>query len=175
MASKISTFLWFEKKVAEDAATHYVQIFNNAPSNASHPPSEILAKTHYSEAGKENHGQEPGSVMTVEYSLRGQRFVNLNGGAQGWTFNYAVSFQVECEDQAETDYFWGKLGEGSDEEERQCGWLRDKFGVVWQVVPRAVSEMMKADDKEAVGRATAVMMGQKKLDVEALNKAFKGE
>lgn len=107
MESKITTCLWFNNKEAEDAASHYVHIFNNAPTSSSHPASEVRYTTRFRPAG-----QETDSVMTVEFSLRGQRFVGLNGGEQGWSFSPAVSFEVNCADQDEVDYFWAALGEG---------------------------------------------------------------
>lgn len=175
MESKITTCLWFNNNEAEAAAAHYVSVFNNAPGKTSHPASEILSTTRYLEAGREIHGQEPGSIMTVAFTLRGQPFVGLNGGPQGWSFSPAVSFQVSCADQAEVDYFWEKLREGGDEGKERCGWLADRFGISWQVVPAALTEMFGSEDEGSVSRVTAEMMGQKKLDIAALETAFRGE
>lgn len=172
MESKITTCLWFNNKEGEAASSAYIQIFNNAPTKASHPSSEVLSTTHYLQAGSDIHGQEPGSVMTVEFSLRGNRFVALNGGSHGWALSPATSFQIECEDQAEVDYFWGKLGEGGDEAQMRCGWLVDRFGLSWQVVPRELKEMLSCGVEEKVSKVTVEMMGQKKLDIASLKKAF---
>ncbi|KPM34949.1 hypothetical protein AK830_g11620 [Neonectria ditissima] len=163
--SKISTCLWFDNQ-AEEAANHYVSTFGG--------DSKITSVQRYTSAGKEQHGREPGSVMVVEFELRGSRFVGLNGGPAKWSFNEAVSFQVDCEDQAEVDHFWEKLGEGGDESRRQCGWIADKWGVAWQVVPKALKEMLSSGDKAASDRATVAMMSMKKLDIALLRKAYEG-
>ncbi|KAH6986224.1 3-demethylubiquinone-9 3-methyltransferase-domain-containing protein [Ilyonectria robusta] len=163
--SKITTCLWFDNQ-AEEAANHYVSTFGG--------DSKITTTQRYSSAGEDTHGRQPGSVMVVEFELRGNRFVGLNGGPAKWSFNEAISFQVECEDQAEVDHFWEKLGEGGDESRRQCGWIADKYGVAWQVVPKALKRMLSSDDKAAAGRATVEMMKMKKLDIGLLEKAFKG-
>ncbi|KAJ4326521.1 hypothetical protein N0V84_003044 [Fusarium piperis] len=162
---KISTCLWFENQ-AEEAANHYVSIFA--------PDSKITTVQHYSEAGKEQHGREPGSVMVVEFDLRGHHFVALNGGPAPWKFSEAISLMVDCKDQAEVDHFWEKLGEGADHSRQQCGWLGDKFGIAWQVVPTVLKEMLSSGDKAAADRATVAMMKMKKLDITELEKAFKG-
>ncbi|KAH6874716.1 3-demethylubiquinone-9 3-methyltransferase-domain-containing protein [Thelonectria olida] len=163
--NKITTCLWFENQ-AEEAANHYVATFGG--------DSKITHVQRYTSAGKEHHGQEPGSVMVVEFELRGNRFVGLNGGKMPWAFNEAISFQIDCDDQAEVDHFWEKLGEGGNEEKRQCGWLADKYGVAWQVVPKALKTMLGSEDKAAAGRATEAMMKMKKMDIGLLEKAFKG-
>ncbi|CAH0023876.1 unnamed protein product [Clonostachys rhizophaga] len=157
------TCLWFDG-TAEQAAEQYTSIFKN---------SKLGRKTYYLEAGKECHGQEPGSVMTVEFELNGQKFVGLNGGPM-FKHNEAVSFQVDCEDQAEVDYYWDKLGQGGDEARRVCGWIADRYGVAWQVVPKVLKEMLDSEDKEAAGRVTVEMMGMKKMDIERLRSAFEG-
>ncbi|KAH7266088.1 hypothetical protein FSOLCH5_012989 [Fusarium solani] len=163
--SKISTCLWFENQ-AEEAANYYVSIFA--------PDSKITTIQRYSEAGKEQHGREPGSVMVVEFDLRGHHFVALNGGPAPWKFSEAISLMVDCKDQAEVDHFWEKLGEGADHSRQQCGWLGDKFGIAWQVVPTVLKEMLSSGDKAAADRATVAMMKMKKLDIAELEKAFKG-
>ncbi|SPO06335.1 related to 3-demethylubiquinone-9 3-methyltransferase [Cephalotrichum gorgonifer] len=173
MTSTITTCLWFNNKEAEEAAAYYVSIFNGAPGASSHPASTNLSTTRYTSAGEECHRQEPGSTMTAEFTLRGQRFVGLNGGPQGWSFSPAVSFQIDCADQEEVDYFWGRLGEGGDEKKQQCGWLQDKFGISWQVVPVELKELIGGGG-EGAARVTSVMMGQKKLDIGALRKALEG-
>ncbi|KAM6528778.1 hypothetical protein FALCPG4_009734 [Fusarium falciforme] len=162
---KISTCLWFENQ-AEEAANYYVSIFA--------PDSKITTIQRYSEAGKEQHGREPGSVMVVEFDLRGHHFVALNGGPAPWKFSEAISLMVDCKDQAEVDHFWEKLGEGADHSRQQCGWLGDKFGIAWQVVPTVLKEMLSSGDKAAADRATVAMMKMKKLDIAELEKSFKG-
>jgi predicted 3-demethylubiquinone-9 3-methyltransferase (glyoxalase superfamily) len=161
--SKITTCLVFDGE-AEQAANHYTTIFKN---------SKILKTQRYTDAGKDIHGREPGSVMVIEFELNGMRFVGLNGGPQV-TFNGAVSFQIDCADQAEVDYYWEKLGEGGDENKKRCGWLEDKFGVTWQVVPTALKEMLGDENIEAVKRVTVTMMGMKKLEISGLREAFSG-
>ena len=163
-AVALTTCLWFENQ-AEAAAEHYASIFKH---------STIGKKTYYLAAGKEIHGREPGSVMTVSFEINGQKFVGLNGGP---TFKHseAVSFQVDCEDQNEIDYYWEKLSEGGDEKRRVCGWTVDKFGVSWQVVPKVLKEMLDSEDQDAAGRVTNAMMAMGKMDISELQKAFKGK
>jgi predicted 3-demethylubiquinone-9 3-methyltransferase (glyoxalase superfamily) len=156
---KITPNLWFASQ-AEDAAKFYTSIFKN---------SKITATSHYPEAGKEIHGQEPGSVMTVDFELDGQQFVGLNGGPQ-FTFNEAISLIINCEDQAEVDYFWEKLTQDGGQE-GPCGWCKDKFGLSWQVVPKGFTEMVMSADKDKANRAMAAMMQMKKLDLAALKAA----
>jgi predicted 3-demethylubiquinone-9 3-methyltransferase (glyoxalase superfamily) len=160
---KITTCLWFNGQ-AEEAATFYTSIF---------PNSSITHIQRYTEAGRATHGQEPGTVLVAQFELDGHRFVGLNGGPL-YTFSPAVSFQIDCADQAEVDYYWGKLGEGGDLARQQCGWVADKFGVSWQVVPTRLKELLASEDREGAGRATEAMMKMKKLDVAELEKAFRG-
>ena len=160
---KITTCLWFDGQ-AEGAAKHYTSIF---------PNSKITTTTRFLEAGSEIHGRDPGSVMTVAFELDGHPFVGLNGGPL-FKFSAATSFQVHCKDQAEVDHFWEKLTEGGDASKQQCGWLEDKFGVAWQVVPNELLEMTLAEDKKKVGSMTNAMMKMKKFDIEGLKKAFDG-
>ncbi|MCC6238417.1 MAG: VOC family protein [Dehalococcoidia bacterium] len=155
--------LWFDSQ-AEEAAQFYTGIFRN---------SRILGRTHYSEVGREFHGREPGSVMTVTFELNGQPFLALNGGPV-FTFSEAISFEIPCEDQAELDHYWDRLSEGGDPAAQQCGWLKDRFGVSWQVVPRQWEAMLNDPDPEKVARVTAAMFSMKKLDVAALERAFNG-
>lgn len=157
---KITPCLWFDSQ-AEEAARFYTGIFMN---------SQITAITHYGEAGKEIHGRAPGSVLTVAFELDGQTFTALNGGP-AFMFTPAVSFVVDCDTQEEVDYFWNKLSEGGDENARQCGWLADKFGLSWQVVPRLLIELLTGEDSARAQRAMAAMMKMKKLDIEALKRA----
>ncbi len=155
--------LWFDTQ-AEEAAEFYTGIFQN---------SRILGRTHYGEAGREFHGKEPGSVMTVTFELNGEPFLALNGGPV-FAFNEAISFEITCEDQAEVDHYWDRLSEGGDPSAQQCGWLKDRFGVSWQVVPRRWESMLNDPDPEKVARVTSAMFSMKKLDVAALERAFNG-
>ncbi|KAM0347734.1 hypothetical protein ACHAPU_004749 [Fusarium lateritium] len=156
----ITTCLWFADQ-GEAAANHYVSTFA--------PDAKILSIQRYTASG-----QEAGRVMAVEFELRGRSFVALNGGPSTWKFNEAISLMIDCKDQNEVDHFWEKLSEDGDSARQQCGWLADKFGVSWQVVPTALKEMMASEDKAAAGRATQAMMKMKKLDIAELQKAFKG-
>ena len=156
--------LWFDDQ-AEEAARHYVSIFRKA---------KIVAVTRYPAVGQEIHGREPGTVLTVEFVLNGLSFTALNGGPM-FKFNEAVSFQVMCRTQKEIDYYWDKLGEGGDPKARQCGWLKDKFGLSWQIVPEGMPRMLKNPKSKATERAFAAMMQMKKLDIAALQAAFQGK
>ena len=158
MAQKIVPNLWFDTQ-AEAAAEFYCSVFKN---------SRILSKSHYTEAGP----REAGMVMTVEWELDGQRFIGINGGPE-FTFSEAVSFQIDCADQAEVDYYWDRLTEDGGEE-GQCGWLKDKFGVAWQVVPAGMDELFSDPDPQRATRAMQAMFGMKKLDVAALRAAAEG-
>jgi len=162
--NKIRPNLWFDTQ-AEDAARFYTDIFKD---------SKLGAVARYPEAGQEIHGKPPGSVMTVEFELNGQSFIALNGGPN-FTFTEAISLEIDCADQAEMDYYWEKLSEGGDPAAQQCGWLKDKFGLSWQVVPRALMEEMLNDpDKAKSERAFQAMLQMKKLDIAALKRAFDG-
>jgi predicted 3-demethylubiquinone-9 3-methyltransferase (glyoxalase superfamily) len=157
---KITPFMWFDNQ-AEEAARFYTGIFKNA---------SITAITHYGEAGKEVHGRPPGSVMTVAFQLEGENFTALNGGPH-FKFTPAISFVVNCDTQEEVDYYWDKLSAGGDENARQCGWLADKFGASWQVVPRLLIELLTGEDSARSERAMAAMLKMKKIDIEALKRA----
>ncbi|RLT38804.1 MAG: VOC family protein [Chloroflexi bacterium] len=162
--SRIRANLWFDTQ-AEDAARLYVDVFKD---------SKLGGIARYPEAGQEIHGKPAGSVMTVGFELNGQTFVALNGGPQ-FAFNEAVSFEIDCADQAELDYYWDRLTEGGDPDAQQCGWLKDRFDVSWQVVPRASMErMIGSPDTEKSQRAFQAMLGIKKLDIAALERAFEG-
>ncbi|MFF9157313.1 VOC family protein [Streptomyces sp. NPDC014846] len=154
-----TTCLWFDGQ-AEEAAEFYVSVFKN---------SSIGRVSHYSDSG---YG-ETGSVLTVEFTANGQRFVALNGGPQ-FTFNEAVSFQILCADQAEIDHYWAKLTENGGEP-GPCGWLKDRYGVSWQVVYARLADMIHDPDRAKVDRATKAMMAMGKLDVAALDRAYAGE
>ena len=160
----ITPCLWFDSQ-AEEATRFYTGIFKD---------SKIVAITRYPEAGQEIHGRAPGSVMTVEFELNGQPFTALNGGPH-FKFNEAVSFQVMCETQEDVDHYWNRLGQGGDPSAQQCGWLKDKYGLSWQVVPTGMGEMLNDPDREKANRAMEAMMQMKKLDVAELRRAFEGE
>ena len=162
-SSKITPCLWFSNN-AEEAAQFYVGIFPNA---------RIVQTTRYPEAGKEVHGQTPGSVLTVDFVLDGQSFTGLNGGPV-FTFTEAVSFQIMCETQDEVDHYWSRLGDGGPVEAQQCGWVKDRFGLSWQVVPKGMVRMLSDPDGVKVNRVFGAMMQMKKLDLAALERAFAG-
>ncbi len=163
MPMNISPCLWFDDQ-AEDAARFYTGIFKN---------SKITAIARYPEAGQEIHGKPPGSVMTVAFELNGQSFTALNGGPH-FKFNEAVSFQIECKTQEELDDYWEKLNQGGDPAAQQCGWLKDQFGLSWQVIPEGMAEMLNDPDPAKSKRAFQAMMGMKKLDIAELQRAFAG-
>ncbi|SEN24511.1 Glyoxalase superfamily enzyme, possibly 3-demethylubiquinone-9 3-methyltransferase [Nitrosospira multiformis] len=160
---RIATCLWFDNQV-EEAAEFYACIFKN---------SRIVKMSRYGEAGHEVHGQAAGTVMTVAFELDGQGFVAFNGGPT-FKFNEAISFQVNCETQEEVDYYWKKLSEARDEKAQQCGWLKDKYGVSWQIVPRILFEMISDPDSEKSGRAMDAMLEMKKIDIDKLKRSFNG-
>jgi predicted 3-demethylubiquinone-9 3-methyltransferase (glyoxalase superfamily) len=135
--------------------------------------SKIIAISRYPEVGREIHGKPAGSVMTVAFELNGQTFTALNGGPI-FKFNEAVSFQIECATQEEVDYYWERLSEGGDPEAQQCGWLKDKFGLSWQIVPKVLPELLTDPDTSKSQRAFQAMMQMKKLDIERLQRAFAG-
>ena len=157
MPHKITPNLWFDDQ-AEEAAAFYTSVFEN---------SRILGVTRY----PENAPRPAGMVMTVEFELDGQRFVGINGGPQ-FTFDEAVSFQIDCEDQEEIDYFWSRLSEGGAE--GPCGWLKDRFGLSWQVVPKGMEEMLDDADPERARRAMQAMLGMGKIDLAAMRRAADG-
>jgi len=160
-ATKIQPCLWFDTE-AEQAANHYCSIFKN---------SKIGSISRYGTEGKEIHGKDAGTVMTVEFEVEGQKFVALNGGPH-FKFDEAVSFQVFCETQAEVDYFWSKLSEGGSE--GPCGWVKDKFGLSWQVVPTPLIEMLQDKDAAKSQRTMKAMLQMKKIDIAALENAYAG-
>lgn len=158
---KIVPCLWFDDQ-GEEAANFYVSLFDD---------SRIVRITRYGNAGTEIHGRKPGSVMTVLFELNGQPFTALNGGPH-FTFNEAISLQIMCETQEEIDRLWSKLS--SVPEAEQCGWVKDRFGLSWQITPRILDEMVASSDPERADRVMAAMLGMKKLDIAALEKAFAG-
>jgi predicted 3-demethylubiquinone-9 3-methyltransferase (glyoxalase superfamily) len=162
-AQRITPCLWFDEE-AEDAARFYTAIFKN---------SRIVQTTRYGETGQEIHGKAPGTVMVVAFELDGQAFTALNGGPV-FKFNEAISLQVDCQTQEEVDYYWHRLGEGGDERAQQCGWLKDRYGVSWQVVPRSLIEMLGDPDVMRSQRVMGAMLQMKKLDIAALRRAYAG-
>lgn len=158
---KISPCLWFDDQ-GEVAANFYTSIF---------PNSHITHIERYGEAGREQHGKPPGSVMTVVFELNGQPFTALNGGPI-FKFNEAVSFQIFCESQEEVDHYWENLSAGGDPAAQQCGWLKDRYGLSWQVVPTALIEMIADPDRVKSQKVMASMMQMKKLDIAALRHAY---
>ena len=156
---KITPFLWFDTQ-AEEATSFYTSIFDG---------SRVVSTTRYNEEGAKVSGRPQGSVMTVDFELAGQRFVALNGGPI-FKFTEAISFVVSCDTQAEVNHFWEKLTAGG--EEVQCGWLKDKFGVSWQVVPRILIEMLQDKDSVKAKRVMAAMLKMKKIDIAELRKAY---
>lgn len=153
--------LWFDSE-AEDAAKFYCSVFGN---------SRITSVSHYGEEGREIHGKPAGSVMVVAFELGGQKFTAMNGGPL-FKFDEAVSSQIECKDQKEIDYYWDKLTDGG--EERPCGWLKDKFGLSWQVVPSVLKELLTDADYAASQRVMKAFMQMKKYDIATLQRAFEG-
>lgn len=149
--------LWFDNQ-AEEAARFYTGIFKN---------SKIGKITRYTEAGREVHGQPSGKVMTVEFELNDQPFTALNGGPQ-FKFNEAISFQIMCRDQEEVDYYWNKLSQGGDPNAQQCGWLKDKYGLSWQVVPDVLPELLRGPK---AGKVMQAFMQMRKFDIAALERA----
>ncbi len=160
---KMSTCLWFDSQ-AEEAAKFYVSIF---------PNSEIGHIDRYPEAGHEVHGGKAGTVMTVQFSLNGMKYMGLNGGPL-FKFSEAVSQVVTCDTQQEIDFFWEKLGAGGDPKAQQCGWIKDKFGLSWQIVPSMMGSLFANSDKASANRAMQAMLKMKKLDIAQLEKAAKG-
>jgi predicted 3-demethylubiquinone-9 3-methyltransferase (glyoxalase superfamily) len=161
-SQKIAPCLWFDNQ-GEEAANFYVSIFKN---------SKILNIARYGKAGNETHHQPEGAVMTVTFELEGLPFMTLNGGPL-FKFNEAVSLQVYVDDQKELDYYWDKLTAGGDPKSHVCGWLKDKFGLSWQVVPKRMLEWWATPDERSQ-RAFAVMMKMGKLDIAALERAYRG-
>jgi predicted 3-demethylubiquinone-9 3-methyltransferase (glyoxalase superfamily) len=164
ISQRITPCLWFDTE-AEEAAKYYTGIFKN---------SKIGKITHYGEAGRETHKRPPGSVLTVAFELDGVQFTALNGGPL-FKFNEAVSFQIICKDQKEVDYYWEKLTAGGDPSAQVCGWLKDKFGLSWQVVPSIMPDLVGDPNSEGSQRAMAAMMKMKKLDIAELERAYNGE
>lgn len=160
---KITPNLWFDKQ-AEEAAKFYTSVFKN---------SRIGKTSRYGKEGYDVHHMPEGTVMTVEFELEGQKFLGLNGGPI-FKFSEAISFVINCDSQEEIDLYWEKLSEGGDKKAQMCGWLKDKFGLSWQVVPAVLGEMMSSDNAAGSQRAMKAMLKMKKLDIAELKKAFNG-
>jgi predicted 3-demethylubiquinone-9 3-methyltransferase (glyoxalase superfamily) len=163
VVQKITPCLWFDDQ-AQEAAEFYTAIFRN---------SKIVTVARYGEAGHDVHGKPAGTVMTVAFELEGQAFTALNGGPM-FKFNEAVSFQINCETQEDVDYYWNKLSKGGDARAQQCGWLKDKYGLSWQVVPKVLVELISDSDPEKSGRVMEAMLQMKKIDIDGLKRAYAG-
>jgi predicted 3-demethylubiquinone-9 3-methyltransferase (glyoxalase superfamily) len=161
--ANITPCLWFDNQ-AEEAAKFYCGIFPNAKTTDT---------THYSEVGNEIHGMRAGAVLTVEFELDGHPFTALNGGPL-FKFSEAISFQINCETQADVDHFWNRLLEDMPADSGRCGWLKDKFGVSWQVVPTMLPRVLFGPDKAGRERAMKAMLQMKKLDIARLQEAYNG-
>ena len=153
--------MWFDNNT-EEAVQFYVSIFKN---------SKIGNVTHYGKEGYEIHKKKEGTVMTIDFEIEGQKFLALNGGPI-FKFNEAISFQIYCETHDEVDYYWDKLTEGGDKNAQVCGWLKDKFGVSWQVVPNVLVKMLQDKDPKKTENVMRVMLQMQKLDINALTKAY---
>ena len=160
---RINPCLWFDDQ-AEEAVGFYTAIFRN---------SRIASISRYGEAGREVHGRPARTVMAVAFELDGQAFTALNGGPV-FKFNEAISFQVNCRTQEEVDYYWARLSAGGVEQAQQCGWLKDKYGVSWQVVPTLLIEMLQDPDPARSQRVMVAMLQMKKLDIDGLERAYAG-
>jgi predicted 3-demethylubiquinone-9 3-methyltransferase (glyoxalase superfamily) len=158
---KISPCLWFDDN-AEDAVKFYTSIFKDA---------RIGNVIKYGKEGYDIHKKKEGSVMTIDFEIEGQRFLALNGGPI-FRFNEAISFQIYCDTQEEIDYYWDKLAEGGDKNAQVCGWLKDKFGLSWQVIPVALIKMLEDKDSSKTERVMKVMLQMRKLDIDALTRAY---
>lgn len=158
---RITPCLWFDDQ-AEKAAKFYTAIFGD---------SKIRSMTRYGDTGHEVHSSRAGSVMAVTFELDGQAFTALNGGPS-FKFNESISFQVDCKTQEEIDYYWEKLSEGGDEKAQQCGWLKDQYGVSWQVVPAALLDMIIDPDSKRTQRVMQALLQMKKIDIEQLKRAY---
>jgi len=160
---KLATCLWFDKQ-AEEAATFYCSVFKN---------SKMGRTAHYPNVGQDTHGKAAGSVLTVEFELEGMAFMALNGGPM-FKFNEAISLQIPCETQEEIDYYWSALTADGGQES-QCGWLKDKYGLSWQVFPAFMGDILTGPDRAAAARAMAAFMPMKKFDLAAVKRAYEGK
>lgn len=161
---KITPNFWFDRQ-AEEAARYYASIF---------PNSGIGRISYYGKEGFETHHMPAGTVMTIEFTLDGQTFSALNGGPL-FKFNEAISFVVHCDDQKELDFYWDRLTAGGDKNSQVCGWLKDKFGVSWQIVPALLPDLIQVKDAAGSQRVVAALLKMKKLDIKALQEAYDGK
>jgi len=164
VTQRITPCLWFNDQ-AEAAANFYTSIFDN---------SKIDTITRYGEEGARASGRPTGTAMTVSFELDGQAFLALNGGPH-FKFSEAISFIVSCEDQGKLDYYWERLSSGGDEKAQQCGWLKDKYGMSWQIVPTIISKLMSDPDGNKSRRVMKALLQMKKLDIAALQRAYDGQ
>ena len=164
LIQKISPCLWFNRQ-AEQAVVFYLTVFKNA---------KILGKTYYSNEGFEFHHMPPGAIMTIDFQIEDQRFVALNAGPE-YQFTEAISFMVQCKNQAEIDYYWEKLGAGGDKNAQVCGWLKDRFGVSWQIVPEILNTLLMDKDQGKAQRVMNALLKMKKLHIKPLFEAFDGK
>ena len=160
---KLATCLWFNNQ-AEQAAKFYTSIFKK---------SRIGQITRYGKVGQETHGGKPGSVLCVEFEIQGSKFMGLNGGPL-FKFNESISIQVPCASAKELDYYWAKLSQGGDKKAQQCGWLKDKYGVSWQVYPAKMPRMLGDKNRQKADRVMKAMMGMRKIDTRAIEQAYAG-
>ena len=160
---KIAPCLWFDSN-AEKAVKFYLGVFKK---------SKMTRVARYSKVGHEQHGRPAGSVMTIAFELNDQPFTALNGGPV-FKFTEAISFQIDCATQAEVDYYWKKLSAGGDKKAQVCGWVKDKFGLSWQVVPTILAKLVGDPDSAKSQRAMQAMLEMKKLDIAALQRAYEG-
>lgn len=161
ISQTLTTCLWFERQ-AEEAARYYTSIFKDG---------RIGRIAYYTKEGFEVHQMPEGSVMTIEFEIGGQSLLGLNGGPH-FKFNEAISFVINCKSQEEVDYYWDKLTQGGDPKAQVCGWLKDKYGVSWQVVPTILNDMILDPDKDKANKAMAAMLKMKKLDIKPLEEAY---
>ena len=164
ISQRLTPCLWFDRQ-AEEAAAFYVSVFKN---------SRVIGTSRYPKAGQEVHKQPAGSVMTVEFELDGQRFTALNGGPD-FKFSEAISLQINCQNQEEIDYYWDKLSNGGDPKAQVCGWLKDKFGLSWQVIPAGMLEMFKDHNSPEAQRTMEAMLRMKKINIKELERAAAGD
>jgi predicted 3-demethylubiquinone-9 3-methyltransferase (glyoxalase superfamily) len=164
LQQRITPCLWFDNQ-AEAAANYYTGIFKN---------SKIKKISRYTGAGRDTHHKPPGSVMTVEFELDGQQFTALNGGPE-FKFSEAVSFQIHCKTQEDIDYFWERLTPGGDPKAQVCGWLKDRYGVSWQVFPDRLPQLLADDDRERAARVMNAMLKMKKIDLNEIERAAKSD
>ena len=158
---KITSNLWFDRQ-AEEAINFYISVFKN---------SHIGKITRYGKEGHDAHGMDEGTVMTLEFTLEDQQFVALNGGPH-FKFTEAISFIVNCDTQEEVDYYWEKLTEGGDPKAQMCGWLKDKYGLSWQIVPTILPDLLTDADRVKAGKVMNAMLQMKKIDIPALEAAY---